>query len=159
MPDLFPCVGVGVGLGVGLGVGVGFCVCSLCFVGVVVFGVVFAVGCFVNGVGGCCFAGGDVVCFGVGVVGFFLGCGFFCFSVSFPETDGGFLWGNLSPVSFPETHSSLCAGPGLGLGCLAARPHKKKRGWGWGLRLGWGGGSGGSPCYETHAPVFDPGVP
>ena len=44
------CVGVDVGVDVHMGVGVGGCVCRLCFVGVVVFGVGFGVGCFVGGV-------------------------------------------------------------------------------------------------------------
>ena len=58
---------VGVDVGVGVGVGVDGCVHCLCFVGVVLFGVGFGVGCFVGVVGGCYFGGGGVVCFGVGL--------------------------------------------------------------------------------------------
>ena len=39
-----------------------------------------------------------------------MGCGFSSCPVSFPETDGGFLWGNLSPVSFPETAGVFLSG-------------------------------------------------
>ena len=102
------CVGVGgVGdvlcVGVDVGVGVGSCVYSLCFVGVVVFGVGFGVGCFVGGVGGGCFGGGGVVCFGVGVV-VLLGS---CWGVGFSLVPSRSLrrMGVFFGVTCPRSHS------------------------------------------------------